>query len=258
MAVPSLLTSALHCALFLAVFGPAMRRQLTEEIDGRALRDEMGLMGPMTAAEKRTLLWTVVAVVLWATDRLHGVNPAWVSLVCAVGLALPYTGGVLTADDLSRSVSWPTVVFVAGASAIGNVAGSAGISEWLSSLLTPVNFPAGVLEFALVAAVAVIVTHLLVGSSLTALALAGPVLIPVGTRLGFNPAIPCLIVYIVSNMQFVFPFQNLIILVGQDEPHGYGIVETMRFAPFITALTLLSVALLYAPWWAAIGLLHSR
>ena len=45
--------------------------------------------------------WLMAALLLWITDFIHHIDPAWVALGVAVGLSLPVVGDVLDAKDIS-------------------------------------------------------------------------------------------------------------------------------------------------------------
>ena len=257
MFVPSMMASALMCAAFLAVFGPILKQRMPEGVDGKSLPDEKTVHGAMTAAEKKVLAWCLGAAVMWATTNWHGINPAWVALVCAGGLSLPWVGEVLTVEDIGRGVNWATLVFVTGASAIGNIANSSGISEMLAARFAGLNVHLSDAGFMTAATLLTMGIHMLVGSALSAVAIVVPLLSAWGLRLGINPSVACLVAYVVSTMQWALPFQHVTILIGQNEPGGYGAGETLRFAIPLVILTLASVLLVFLPWWAAIGALRA-
>lgn len=257
MAVPSILVSAVHCALFLLVFGRVLRDTSGGALDSRLLsqtvKHELNAMGSLSVPEKRTIFWLGLAAFLWATERWHGIDIGWVALVCAAGLAMPVIGEVLGPDDINTGVNWSTLLFVAGASAIGSVASNTGIASYLASRLVTYKLPGSPVGFAVVGFLVTAAIHFVVGSAMTTIAIAGPVIIAAGVALGLPPAIPCLITYISANLQYVFPFQHITILVGQNEPGGYGVAEVTKMAVPLFVLTLAAIALVFVPWWELIG-----
>ena len=52
-------------------------------------------MGPMSGKELRTAVWVTLAIILWMTDTLHGIDIGWVTLFIAMGMAMPKIGGIL-------------------------------------------------------------------------------------------------------------------------------------------------------------------
>ncbi|MGB9867413.1 MAG: SLC13 family permease [Bacillota bacterium] len=255
MAVPSLATSCLMVCCFFVVFGPDLKRHGLGESRVRVMACELG---PMTQVEKKVLAWCALAAGLWATAEWHGINPAWVSLICAGGLALPVVGEVLTLDDVWVGVNWPTVLFVAGAATLGTLAQAGGLTDLLVDLVSRIGFAAEPFRFLLCATIVSMAIHVVVGSALASLAVAAPLLVLWGARLGVNPAVCCLTAYIASNMYYVLPFHHSTILVGQSEPSGFGVAETLRFALPLMVVTLASVGLFFYPWWQLLGVLNVR
>ncbi|MEI7850155.1 MAG: SLC13 family permease, partial [Chloroflexota bacterium] len=133
MAVPGVFASLLMMSLHLLVFkqtGPV-------KIDRAALLQEQQKLGPMRRDEIVTLIWVLVALLLWTTDFIHHIDPAWVALAVVVGLSLPKLGDILDAKDISTGINWPIVFFVMGALAIGSVGKVTGMSDWLAKSLMP-------------------------------------------------------------------------------------------------------------------------
>lgn len=43
----------------------------------------------MTGKEIRTAVWVILAIILWMTDSIHGIDIGWVTLFIAVMMAMP-------------------------------------------------------------------------------------------------------------------------------------------------------------------------
>ncbi len=63
-------------ALILLLFKPSC----PVSINLPEIERKQAALSPVTAIEKRTLLWILIAIVLWLTDALHGVNIGWICL----------------------------------------------------------------------------------------------------------------------------------------------------------------------------------
>ena len=42
--------------------------------------EKLEAMGPMSGKELRTAVWVTLAIILWMTDTLHGIDIGWVTL----------------------------------------------------------------------------------------------------------------------------------------------------------------------------------
>jgi hypothetical protein len=59
--------------------------------------EEQKKLGPMTLDEK-VVLMVANRLVLWSTDFFHHIDPAWIALGVAVGMAVPFIGEILTPE----------------------------------------------------------------------------------------------------------------------------------------------------------------
>lgn len=85
-------------------------------------------------AERRLMVVLAVAVGLWATDTLHHVSPAWVSLGAAV-LCLWPPLGLTGKQAISRDMSMAPLLFVAGIMGLGAMMAASGAGHLLVSAL---------------------------------------------------------------------------------------------------------------------------
>ena len=65
----------------------------------------LAAMGPMSGKELRTAFWVTLAIILWMTDTLHGVDIGWVTLFIAMAMSLPLVGEISDAGKLERCSS---------------------------------------------------------------------------------------------------------------------------------------------------------
>jgi anion transporter len=251
MAVPGVLASGLMWGLQLLVFPPKHRIQLNPQ----ALQAAQAQRGSLSTAEKRTLAWIVLALLLWMTEALHHLAPAWVAIGVAVGLALPVIGDVLQPSDFTHGINWPGLMFVAGALAIGTVGKETGMAQWLAHILLPAVPPTNPYVFALLIGVATIGTHMFLGSALAVMSIVAPPVVAYATAAGWNGLFPALLVYTAVQIHYLLPFQHATILLGAGQAGRYGSNETLKYGLPLTALTLL-VLLLEVAWWQMTGLIE--
>lgn len=250
MAVPGLIASLLMLGLHLLVF----RQTGPIAIDHTALERNQAARGPMTRAEKATLGWLAVALVLWMTDALHGIDPAWVGLMAVVGLALPVVGGVLEAQDLSSGVNWPILFFVTGALAIGTVSRITGLSDWLAATLLPAVPPQDPWSFAALVAGTTMLIHMLLGSALASMSIIAPPMVHYAVDAGWSPLFPALLIYSAVALHYLFPFHHVVILLGQGDLGGYRSRQVLSYGLPLTLVVLVVIVGVEVTWWRLIGL----
>jgi len=251
MAVPGIIASILMMLLQFVMFkqtGPF-------DINREQIAEEQKKLGPMSRNEKVVLFWVVVALLLWSTDFIHHIDPAWIALTVAVAMALPYIGEVLTPADITSGVNWPIVLFVVGALSIGNVGRATGMAQWLASTLLPPNPPTNPFAFAGMIGGLTMVLHMILGSALACMSVVSPPMVEYAVAAGWSPLVPALLVYTAVNMHYILPFQHVTMLLGAGDTGKYGNKETLRYGIPLTVVCLIVMVLVMVPWWMAIGLI---
>ncbi len=251
MAVPGIVASLLMMALQLVMF----KQSGPFNINREKIVEEQKKLGPMTRNEKVVLIWVAIALVLWCTDFIHHIDPAWIALTVAVGMALPYIGEVLTPGDITTGVNWPIVLFVVGALAIGNVSRATGMAQWLATTLLPATPPTNPFAFAGMIGGITMVLHMILGSALACMSVVSPPMVEYASQAGWSPLVPALLVYTAVNMHYLLPFQHVTMLLGAGETGKYGNKETLRYGIPLTIICLVVMVLVMVPWWMAIGLI---
>ena len=88
------------------------------QIDGGLdrLRDELHKLGKMSAQEYKAIAIFLVVLLLWATDKQHGINQTAVAFMGAVVALLPKIG-IVKWNDVD--IPWHLLLFAAGAYTLG-------------------------------------------------------------------------------------------------------------------------------------------
>ena len=250
MFLPSLLASTLMAAAHFLVFPGSGDLELPLD----HLRAELANMGPVSGAEIRTTIWTILALVLWMTDSIHGVHAGWISLGIAIGLALPWIGDVLGGEDITGGVDWAALMFGTGALALGTVGEQTGLSRWLVSTFVPDLAGNSTVMVLIIVAIAGYLMHLLFGSVLVTLSMLAPPMVALAADMGINPMAPAMIILTTSVLGVALPYHNLMVLVGVGKTGGFDTRETLRFFPALTGVIIVTVAFQIA-YWSLVGAL---
>lgn len=253
MGPPAAVASILTVILILVLFKPTQEITINKD----EVRQKIASIGKMTGVEIRAAVWLVIAIVLWMTDSVHGIDIGWVTLIVAMGMALPVVG-ILKPKDWA-AVPVQVLVFLTAAIAIGTVGGATGMNAYLAGALQGL-FSEPVLGnmflFALVTTVVAVILHMLLGSVIAVMGVAIPTILAITSAQGMDPLVPTFIVYMAIASHYVFPFQHLNILVGaSEETGGYSQKETIKLGlPLVIVVFVVTVGIMI-PWFAVTGLL---
>lgn len=81
---------------------------------------------PLSAMQWKVALMLLATLLMWMTDSIHGINPAWVGVITAILLLLPGFG-VLPAKEFNGSVDFGMVLFVSAALGLGALVNASGL-----------------------------------------------------------------------------------------------------------------------------------
>ncbi|ACA20582.1 sodium/sulphate symporter [Methylobacterium sp. 4-46] len=107
-----LVLTACLCALFRATPRPVAPEQAA----------------PLSPAERRLALLLAATLILWATDALHGVPPAWIGLAAACLCLLPRIG-FLSGEDFAAGVNIRTCLYIAGVLGLAALVARTGLGD---------------------------------------------------------------------------------------------------------------------------------
>lgn len=251
MGPPAIVGSILCYILILLLFKPTREISINKE----EIRAKLAAMGALTLKEKKTAFWVGVAIILWMTDSIHGVDVGWVTMFVAMMMAMPKIGGVLKPSSWS-GVPLHVLVFLTAAVAIGRVGGATGMNAWIAQTLLPSSVPTNYFVMALFITACTIFIHMILGSVIAVMGVVIPAMIAFTSGMnGVSPLVPALIAYTAVASHYVFPFQHLNMLVGQGEENGmYGQKECIRMGIPYIAVVFIMTCLIEVPWFKFLGL----
>ncbi|WP_314026066.1 SLC13 family permease [Olsenella uli] len=250
MSVPMLVATL--CTLFLGLF--LFKPEKEMQIDFDEVRARQQELGSVTTKEKRTIFWLVVAIALWLTESVTGLNIGFVTLIIGAVLALPILGEVL-APVTWNSVPINTLVFLTAAMGIGTVGGATGMNDWIANVVLPSSVPSNIFVLALLIAAITVIIHMFMGSVMAVLGICVPAFLAFTSGTGISPIAVGMMVFSAINIHYILPFHNLAILVGEGEDAaGYSSKDAMRMGIPLTVVVFV-VVLVEAAWFHLFGLM---
>lgn len=251
MVPPGIIASIIACIMILFLFKPSEEVHINKE----EIKKELDDLGKLTTIEKRTAFWLIVAIVLWLTDSIHGLDIGWITMLIAVFMAMPIIGEVLTPKSWG-GIPIHVLIFLTAAVAIGRVGGATGMNEWIADTVLPSSMPSNIFILAAIITAISMLIHMALGSVIAVMGIVIPAMVAFTTNAGVSPLVITLITYTAIATHYIFPFQHLNMLVGLGEENGgYTQKETIKFGiPFIFAVFFITV-LIEIPYWKLLGLI---
>ena len=216
------------------------------------LQKEIAQIGPWSDAEKKSLLWFSVAVGLWATDFIHGMNPAAIGLGAGLLLSLPKIG-VLDRKAVKQS-NFLVIIFSAGALSMGNVLLETNTLPLLTERLIGWMQPllSSPISYALTLYLGGFFYHFIFANRQSMLITSLPVLLVFARAQGLDPVALALL-WTIGGGGGLFIYQSGVYVVG----YSYGYFEAKDFIKLGLALTIVEGVLLVLMvrfYWPLIGL----
>lgn len=248
MSVPMVVATICTLFLTLKLFQPSKELVYNRE----DVLAKQAALGKMTEKEIRTVVWIVIAIVLWL--GVSGEYLAWVTLLIGVLMSMPVVGEVLTPASW-KAVDVKTLMFLTAAMAIGTVGGATGMNKWIADVVLPSNVPTNPFLFALLVCALTMVIHMFMGSVMAGLGICVPAFLTFVQGTSVSPIAVALIVFTAINLHYILPFHNLAILVGEGkDAGGYTSKDVMKMGLPLTVVTFL-VVLVEAAWFSFLGLM---
>ena len=250
MGPPAIAATFITMVTILLVFRPKEAVSVDKEI----VKERLSQMGKLTNKEWRVIIWMTIAIVVWMTDGLHGIDIGFATLAITMLMGFPVIGKIVGAEDWA-DVPIHVLIFLTAAIAIGRVGDASGMNDFIAGLMFPSFVPQNIFVMAaLVSAIAILI-HMVLGSVIAVLSVVIPAVLIFTAPLGLNPLIPIFIVYVAVFGHFILPFHSISILVGVGEKNGlYSEKECIRAGIPLTLMVFIVVLAIQLPWWRLIGL----
>ncbi len=150
-------------------------------------KEDIAQLGSMTRKEKLFILIFGLTLVLWFTDRLHGISTPVISMISVVVLALPRIEIFSWKRD-SKDVNWDAIMLVGGATSFGAMLTTTGVIPWFANeyLVGFAGFPLPLLLTSI--CLVMILSQFPIPAGAGAVATLAPAFLAVADMAGLNPA----------------------------------------------------------------------
>ena len=206
---------------------------------------------PMSAEEKRLAVILACAVLLGATDFVHGVHPGWVGLGAGIATMMPRIG-VMPVASFTERVKLTPFFYVASILGLGAIMAETGLSRGLGEALQQgLNLERGhdAMNFAVLSLLATAAGMLVTNVAQPAL------LAPLAGGFAEAAGWPLKAVLMTAVLGFttaIFPYQVPPMMVGVQVA-GLKLREVLRISVPLTLVSFLVLLPLDYLWWRVIG-----
>lgn len=233
--------AAVVALLVVLVFPDRLRPQAAEEARPT----------PLSRQERAVAGLVALALALWATDAIHHVPAAWVSLGVGLALLVPRVG-LVPPRAFNEQVNYASLFFVAGVMGVGAVMAHVGLGDALGRLARtafPLAPGAGALNFASLAGIGTVI-----GLATTAPGMPA-VMTPLAEALSGASGLPLRTVLMAEVLGFsnnLFPYQSppLVVAAQLSSLPTRSVVALSLALGAVTMLVLFPLDYL---WWRALG-----
>jgi anion transporter len=252
---------------FLAAFPPALvtiiivltstyflyRPETESAVSYKMIRNQLEILGPLSAHEWITLGVLCFTVVGWLTFSYHHIQGAWVALIAVCALI---NTGVLGWSAFKSSIDWEFLIYLGATQSLPELLAKAKIDTWLSSSFLPLVLPfieTPVITFIVIALIG-FVLKLVFSQRLTVLTLI-IALVPLAARLNVNPWVVTMVGLIGSEPWFFrYQIDWHTLAYATTEGKGFSYPLMSRVNPFFALAYLVSIVAA-VPYWRYLGLI---
>ena len=218
-------------------------------------KDKLTEMGPMKRDEKIAMWILIIALALWSTSSIHGMDTgmigwAAICVMCATGLLEP--------ADINKKVPWSLIIFIGSLLGMANYMSSLGWSDTIAAVLGPVLSPLVANKFIFVAFLCIFTYALrfLIIEQNTALVVVMAIFGGLMKAAGINIYV-IIFVEFMSSMCWTVPYMNPFAMATLGVAGGkYVTFKEMQKASFAYMFINLIGCLLSVPLWYGLGFLH--
>ena len=217
----------------------------------RVRRETPTPLAPLSGQE-RTLAWVLTAaLILWMTDFIHHISPAWVALGAALFLLWPGID-VVSGRQFSRDLNYGSLFFVAGVMGLGAMVSESGLGGRLAhELLSVIPLERGhpALNY-----LSLTFTSLVTGM-VTTLPGVPAVLTPLAGTMAKATGLPLKTVLMTQVLGFsttILPYQSASLVVGMQMA-GERLGPSVKLCLILAFITLVLFMPLDFLWWRLLG-----
>jgi di/tricarboxylate transporter len=223
-------------------------------VSPKSLETQLEILGPMTRAERTSLVVLALVLLGWLGKSLHGIGEAWVSLG---GFLIFLLAGILDKGTLKSNIDWAFLLFFGVISSLAEIVPYFKIDQLFVGFLHPVLAVASFHPslFLIVVALLVYGVRFFLGRYPTILLIVLS-LAPWVEKVGVHPGVLLLTVLISVETWFsTYQTEYYQIAYYGTEEKAFSHAQARKLMVAKLLASLLAIAVSF-PYWKMLGLIH--
>ncbi|NMD41966.1 MAG: hypothetical protein GYA86_01490 [Firmicutes bacterium] len=182
------------------------------QLDAQHVSQQLVALGPISRKEKIVCVVLVASLLLWMTEKVHGINSA---IVAIFAVCILMGVKVISRSDFRTGISWDAVIFIGCIINIGPVFSELGIDRWIGSVAGPFLIPvvSNIWLYLGVGAVVIYLVRFFIVSMTATFTIFTVIVTPFAVNAGINPFVTAFVILVSVNVFHMF-YQNSTYLAG--------------------------------------------
>lgn len=215
------------------------------------IKKQKDSLGSMTFTEYVVLIGFSLAILLWATEQIHGYSMTIVTLSVLMMMFIPGLTN-LSWKKVQSNTIWGTWLLLCGSLSLVTAFGKTGVNTWLASYLVGIAPAWGWVGVTIFVCVVVQILRLGIVSNVAAVTLMAPIIVAMAPMLGLNTVAFTMLVLNVDSYAFILPISVTACLIayGTEE---FTFMEFVKVGAPFTFMVILYMVIVMVPWYAFVG-----
>jgi DASS family divalent anion:Na+ symporter len=210
--------------------------------------------GPMSREEKITGVVLIITMLLWMTERIHGISS---TIVAIIALSVLITFGIIDKKSFKNGIAWNSLIFIGGLLNLSSVFPSLKIDKWMQHIISPIVVPLlhNPCLLIIVLCIFIYLMRFIIVSLVASISLLLLALMPLISNTGVNPFVIVLTV-VTSIYVWNINYQNSGYVIAYGAVDGRMCSHSQAACGSVAFMIINIIALLACiPFWKIMGML---
>lgn len=220
------------------------------------IKDQRAKLGPMSRNEKIVATVLTITLLLWMTERLHGVNSG---IVAVLSMCTMIGFNIMDRNYFKSGIAWDAIMFIGCIFTVSTVFGALKITEWTGKVMGPYIAPylsGSIYVFLAGLCILIYLIRFVLASQLAVMTIFTLFLTPFAIKAGIHPWVMGFTAFVAINV-WIMMYQNAQYLVAFYGANGGEMVTHKQMIKLSVAYMVVSIIGLWVsvPVWMMTGMI---